>query len=621
MGRALDQLTVEDTAKEWSNLEGVVGANLGLARDPLDVDARMLVAEAEPLRQNGIIQGLLDLGYLEDPEGVEDPPPIQTGVIEAALHRWRSDTAELPANFRMSSDPHVPLTPSNALDLADPLPILTLQTSFDGNLEFFSCPAAGEPPTLHSRILQFRLKTFNRYEEPIGLRLTKETYATFTRLRDSFSINTKEGDVALLNRLGNAQELSEVFSRRKRETVFVIKDDREGKSDRKAENYKVKRKSRRTTKARAAGPRHLRRSRVASKYSTVLAYSRLRPRKSTLEQDFASDVNTLGLELLQLRLWQHGFYQGAIDADWGKKSQEALDQFLATFHEEFELKKRKQDFIVEVMGGSVINLAFIFEDLLEIAENTVKQISQSDLAKISDEIFPDPDNQEEQETWETLKKRAKEITDEDEGITAIHQVRTFRHGTHRKRRRRRRLNFSLSGIKGAITGWFRRIGTAAKNIKQIALQIRDAILKGLASIRTFLRYSLDKVKRVIRVAKAAVRRFYYWIAGKPFGTGDPETLSYVATRWSIDFDTVNVFSEGVPPALVQHHLDRLAFMNASLHFMVSMALEVLGVLVKVTTGNWLGIAYAIYCGIRDWDVDIWKENNPFHSYVQSAYVI
>lgn len=619
----LQDLTVQHTADFSSYLEDSVASPLGLRLDPVSIDARTMVAEGDALRRKGIIQGLLDLGYLPERYTSEPSDPFSELEMEAALEFWKKDTLNAPAVYRFrhrESDAYVAIEES---DLIDPLPVLIIQTGFDEDLILKAMPEAEGPASLLSRILLFRLKTLNRYDDEIGLPLTRESLETFFRLRSHFSRSENEMDLSLLNRLGSGFQMSEVFCPRYRNQLFVALDETlSGETEsgkRFAEFYKLGRKIRPTSSFKT-GNRLRKFGGNSQARSTVLEYHSKKKSGPSLQEAFASDVNSLGLELLQLRLWQHGYYRGAIDADWGPVSQHALDDFLKTFHGEYELNRR--EFIAEVQGGFVLNLAFILEDLMKIADDTVGDIRKDDIDQITDRLFPLPGEQANtKKAWESFRLQAEALKDRESESAELKIVETFRHGLSRKNKRRRRLNFSFFGIKSAITGWFRRIkktaGTVMEHIKRTALQIRDAIKDGLESISTFFRHALDKIKRVVRVAKTALRRFYFWISGKPFGTGDPESQHFFLTRWSIDFDTVNCVSVDCPASLVIHHLERIRFMNASLHFMVSLALEVLSILVKAATGNWLRLAWSLYTGLRKWKS--WKVDNPYINYTEGAY--
>jgi hypothetical protein len=332
-----------------------------------------------------------------------------------------------------------------------------------------------------------------------------------------------------------------------------------------------------------------------------------------------SQVNTLGLELLQLRLWQHGYYTGAIDADWGDMSRTALDEFLGSC-EAFEGdEKQLRD---SAQGGYVLNLAYLLQKLFPASEETVDEISADNLLQVTQTLFPeeadDPD-------WQGLQRQAENTLRDDRKAFVARPVTTRRQGrkpgTDMQTQRRRRLNLSWSGIKSAIGGWFRRfrqqVVKVVDSVAAIARKVREFVLKGVRSVVSVFRFALTRLKRSMRIATAAVRRFYYWIAGKPFGSGDPRTGSFIVSRWSIDFDTVNFCSVDCRPDIVSHHMGRIAFMNASFDYVLTIALVVLEIVVNMALQNWLRFAFLVYkavSGLKDWST----ENDPYQAYIRAA---
>lgn len=617
MDMGLGTLTVEQTDEKWQYLNRQIGGKLGLDPDPVYVDARRISAKPDAVRKAGIVQGLQDLGYLpEFPETVGDN---RFGDVEiaAALAHWRADTRELHATYRFTfAADHAPhgkrAIQTRDLDLTDPLPVLLKQTSFDGELQVYRLPAAGESPSLLSRILQFRLKTFNRYEAAVGASLSRASLNTFQRLKAEFGFSESDGNLAFFNQLGNATKLSRRFCKKYRESVFVYRDPSVEAKHRIPGAYYLEweRLSRKVRRRRGGVMRVVEVRDGAA--CPVLRYNSKTADPPVMAALYNTEVNTLGLELLQLRLWQHGYYVGAIDADWGPLSRKALDEYFDSC-EAFETDMERIRGVAD--GGYAVNLVYILNNLLPASEKAISNIKQEKLHRIVEEIFPenadDPD-------WTPLRLRAEENLEADSRTFIAMPVTTRRRGdeegSFKKTHRRKRMNFNWFGIKAAIGGWFRRL---KDSVVAIAKNIRDFILKGVRSVQTVFRFALSKIKRVVRIAAAAVNRFYYWVAGKPFGSGDAASGSFFLTRWSIDYDTVNICSDGCPPALVDRHLNRIRFMNASFHFMISIALVVLEILVGVATQNWLKVAHSIYKAVVR--MDLWNtEHDPYAAYFQPA---
>jgi hypothetical protein len=625
MGTDLKTLTVGEIGELWWRLEQEIGGKLGLNPDPVDVDAGMMLARPDVIRKSGIVQGLQDLGYLPERIGTETTTEFLQSEIAAALVEWRFDTRRLRAIYRLtraddSSADQKRAIPSRELDLTDPLPILMMQTSFEGELQLYRFPVPEESPSLLSRILQFRMKTFNRYEETVGAPFSRASLETFQRLKDIFGYSESDGDVAFLNQLGNASKLSKRFCDRFRDRVFVYRDATVERNHRVAGAYRIEwaKRSKRVRRFRRRKWRYVKV--VDTKKSPSLRYIADATNPAALAAINNTEVNTLGLELLQLRLWQHGYYTGAIDADWGEMSREALHEFFQSC-EAFEEDEKKIRDIAD--GGCALNLVYLLQNLLPTSEKTVPHIKQADLNKIADEIFPE---NADDPAWSGLQDRAEKTLQTDARAFVALPVTTRRRGDmpdhYMDTHRRRRLNFSWSGIKAAIGGWFRRFkeafGEIVKVVSAVAKKVRRFILEGVRSVTTVFRFALSKIKRAVRVATAAVRRFYYWLSGKPFGSGDPKTGTYIITRWSTDFDTVNFCCKGCSPVLVKHHLDRIGFMNASFRFMTSVALAVFEITVSIATQNWLFVAYSVYkclVRLRSWNT----EQDPYSAYLRAAF--
>jgi len=622
MGTELELITVGAIEEQWHRL-GQVGGNLGLKSDPVDVDAEtMMLAKPDVIRKAGIIQGLQDLGYL--PERPENGRITEFTELEiaTALDDWRSDTIKLKASYRSirpdgSSAARKQAIPSQELDLADPLPILLMQTSYEGELQLYRLPKPGEPPSLLSRILQFRMKTFNRYEETVGEPFSQDSMGTLQRLKVEFGFPEIGSNVAFLNHLGNASKLSLRFCDRYANSVFVYLDPSVKDTNRCAGAYHIQWAKRSKRVMGITGGK--KKQATVWERRPILSYRKGLDSGQPLANINNTEVNTLGLELLQLRLWQHGFYTGAIDADWGRLSRDALDQFIGSC-EAFEKDEKQVRDIAE--GGYALNLVYLLQKLFPASEQTVAAIKSEDLNQITDELFLENENDQ---YWERLQNKAKDALEADSQAFVAPKVTTRRQGDipgrSRETHRRRRMNFSWLSVKSSIGGWFRRfqekVEKTVEVISNVAKKVGEFFLKGVRSVTTVFRFALSRIKRAVRIATAAVRRFYYWIVGKPFGSGDLKTGSFMVTRWSTDFDTVNICSKDCQPDVINHHFGRIAFMNASFQYMSSVALTVLEIMVNVAIQNWLKVAYLIYKALirlKDWGT----AQDPYLVYLRSV---
>ncbi len=620
----LGVISVEQVEERWQYMNRGIGGKLGLDPDPLHIDVQKIMSKPDAIRKAGIVQGLQDLGYLPELPATAYASGFTDSQIWLALTHWKADTRNLLATYRYTSavdfsNDRKRTIQTRELDLTDPLPILLKQTSFDGELQLYRMPAADEPSSLLSRILLFRLKTFNRFEASVDASISQDSLETFRRLKVEFGFSEGDGDIAFLNHLGNASKLSRRFCKKYKERVFVYSDLSVHANNRITGAYYLKwgRPSRVVRRRRGGRMRKVLVQDRAEK--PMLHYRSKASNPATLTTLYNTEINTLGLELLQLRLWQHGFYIGAIDADWGILSQKALDEFFASC-EAFETDMKQIRDIAD--GGYVLNLIYILNNLLPASEKTVAAIKQENLHQIVEEIFPenndDPD-------WSALQSRAEETLEADRLTFIALPVTTRRRGAEKgsfmKTYRRQRTNFNWFGIKAAIGGVFRKFKEKAGNIieavSEAAKKVKQFILKGVRSIQAVFRFALSKIKLVIRIATAALNRFYYWVAGIPFGIVDSASRSFIVSRWSMDFDTVNICSKACPSTIIERHLKRIRFMNMSFHYMISIALVVLEILIGVVTQNWLKVAHSIYKAVVK--QKLWNtEKDPYYEYLQAA---
>jgi hypothetical protein len=619
MATGLSEFTIENMRDKTLYLEQSVGDKLGLKPDPVYITPQMMLEGDDLIRRTGIVQGLQDLGYLPEIASGEADSGFSWGEINSALLLWRFDTLDASMIYKVAfSDGQTTdkkgKPPESHPDFTDPLSVLIKQTSFDGEMELSQMPQPGESVTLISRILHFRLKTLNFYDGPINAPMTDECKITFFHLKALLGYGDDYSDVEFLNLLGNVSMLSDRFCTYYRDRVFVYQDDSVEKNNRIAGNYSIKWLSRYIRVMRPMGGKiqfkTIKKEGPAFQYNKGISSSR------SLEEISRDEINILGLELLQLRLWQHGYYTGAIDADWGKISEAALDEFFGSCTA-FEKNENAVRDIAD--GGYVLNLVYILNNLMPLAEHTISDITHEHLREITEQIFPDDAVDP---AWKGLSEKAEEVMHSDSLSFGARPVHAVIKGRPQEKLiqiyRRRRLNFSWTGIKAAICGWFRRfleeLGDIRKAISEVAKKVRQFILKGIGSVMTVFRFALSRIKKVIRIASAALKRLYFWLSGKPFGTVDSDSLEFMTTRWSPDFDTINFMSKGCSESVTALHMNRITFMNASFQFMISVSLEVMGILVKVATQNWFLAAHAVYKALirlKEWN----SEQCPYYTYL------
>lgn len=612
MDQALGELSVLDVRSRWSTLRDDVASPMGIPADPVEIDPEEIREDTDSFRKLALVQALQDLGYLPEPTD-ESQADFTSSEIKTALNQWREDTLKSTIGYRLDPKKKNAQMKMNGNSLpADVLPLLTLQTSYDGLLQLCRMPkVTDKTPTLESRILLFRLKTFGRFSGSTGEVIKQSDLSALQSLSDDLDFKKAKGLLSFLNTLGNADKLINLFKADYQKQIFVVPEALPinlPASDLIVNDYKIDmvqlkigfQANRPGSSVRPRGPK-----------IPKLKYSKGSGKTPNFDTIRNTRINSFGLQLLQLRLWQAGYYHGAIDANWGNMSAEALDSFSKSFADQ---KIKKEEIYSRVQGGNVLNLFYAFKLLKKLVEEIDETETQVNINKLGDTILEESSDDE----LNTIQDRAHE---ELKNISKSH-IATVKdveiEGTQETAKipLRRRFNFSLRGIFASISGWFRG---AFENIKKWALKIKNAIISGLKSVLNVFRYVLRKIKSAIRVVTLAVQRFYYWISGTPFGTGNPKTLNFILTKWSIDFDTVNFASEGCSNALLVSHVNRVKYMNESLHFIIGLSLQVIK-LIKPSPISWLSMAWGIYNKVKEWNE--WKSNNnPFINPQSIGFVV
>ena len=86
--------------------------------------------------------------------------------------------------------------------------VRSISTSLQGDLQLQRLPKSGEVSSLLSRILQFRMKTFNRREETVGDQFFQASGDSFPDLKATFGFHKNSSSPAFSNHLGNASKLT-----------------------------------------------------------------------------------------------------------------------------------------------------------------------------------------------------------------------------------------------------------------------------------------------------------------------------------------------------------------------------------------------------------------------------
>ncbi|EDY82425.1 hypothetical protein VDG1235_2047 [Verrucomicrobiia bacterium DG1235] len=297
-----------------------------------------------------------------------------------------------------------------------------------------------------------------------------------------------------------------------------------------------------------------------------------------LVRDAQLPLNIVALELLQLRLWMLGYYEGVVDGRWGPLTEGALEGFVSDHAKAF----RSMGVIVRAgwKGWRVVNLYRIFAYIVDCLDVPSERLSVAEMNEISETatgLLNDRDWRKVERNYVELQiSRDRHVL--EEGI--------LRNTSPNKKRKR---YFGWRRFFSAVGAFFRNVGT---RLIDAARRVAKALAKGVRFAYNIFKYVWRKVRIAVRVGRLALRRLALWLFGKPFGTARGGHI--VLTRWSLDYDTVQFVSKDCPVAVRRIHDERMDWMSRSLSFMCELGLVVFSILKGAVVGAWLKVAFTIY---------------------------
>lgn len=318
--------------------------------------------------------------------------------------------------------------------------------------------------------------------------------------------------------------------------------------------------------------------------------------------------NGLDIRLLQIKLWQAGYYTGVIDEQWGNLSHVALKHFLMdeaaliaesiapapTDPEAFKkFQKKKQpetarkvrSLLVkindanDVYAADFIGIIRVFTHRIAVRE---RKMTREDTLNTEEELL------------RKLPAKAG-ISNEDFdghilGETGIGDL--FPDNTvHTKRRVsffRRVGGFIVGGI-GKIVDWLK------KGIQAIG----KVLHKLLGPVFTF-------VKKLLRPIRNAIDRFFSgfkylasFVFGKPLITRvaeatESEPARVFGTRFQLDFDSVNFVPNNFQPGEPKLHIDHINRMQRDMGYFIDGVVWIIKAIGKLSNpGGWVWLGWQV----------------------------
>lgn len=286
-------------------------------------------------------------------------------------------------------------------------------------------------------------------------------------------------------------------------------------------------------------------------------------------------TNVFGLELLQLRLWLLGHYDGEVDGDWGPMSFRAFDDFLAEENEEKSNAYRRLD-----DGRIAINLRYALKVLLPRAYEAARRADRDDADSMADALFDYPSSKPQ---WDVLEESVSRTRADAPA------PRPPPPGTRRRGRRRKRRGFFM-GLFAAVGRVIRRaVGVLAKAAKRL--------FEGLRKLRraavSVFRHGLARIRRVIEICGTAVRRFCHWLLRRPIVSLDGETGAVSMTVPARDHDRFSFVSDTAPKALLTFHRQLLHHIAATFRALGGFAVHAIALVRRLATFGWLRLAWRL----------------------------
>ncbi|WP_020536575.1 peptidoglycan-binding domain-containing protein [Lewinella cohaerens] len=329
----------------------------------------------------------------------------------------------------------------------------------------------------------------------------------------------------------------------------------------------------------------------------------------------------MAIRILQVKLWQTHFYIGAVDGKWGDKSHEAVEGLI---EQETEVRpkknngklKRKDRLAIaraffqspaDATGDATIVIGFnAMYELLQQYHAAAHGIKQSNVS-------------EEDEMVKQLVELQKKVVTPVENHT----------DSRRDRRRNNRQNNNEENSKDhdyselddrilnsddfkelypdLIEKPQRRVAFARKSFlsgikrgfSRIVNWIKKGLKKLLGPVFGFFKLITGKIRAGIQQFFRGFRYLGHFLLGRPIVTyakpsTDSDTLDILATKFSLDFDGINLISSTAAPADIKRHVNHIHDMKDSMFYFIDTTLKIIKMISKLTQpGGWVLLGWQI----------------------------
>lgn len=576
-----------------------------------------------------LVQHLTDLGYLTEQQFVNyhklrkeipDEPRLLVPVLQATVQYLGEENWPALAQMFKGKLANLQL-PHLEEHLGHIVERISHYTSFDGSLDLPVDYQVGEV-NCYGRSLAFRVRTLFTLDTKLRNVFVFES----SHLKFLYSFQNliglkflppspQPGEIVIpeecWHMLCNVDRLFDRFQEARPEGISVnkivlsypldAKDDTEGDSEDDDEGEEDEKKFLRG--------RERRRGRRMTKASKILA---------------DTGYHQMAIRILQVKLWQTHFYIGAVDGTWGEVSHRAVESLI----------EQEEDILPRRNNGKLKR-----EDRLAIAK-AFFQTSQDDNGQARVVIGFNA-------IYELLKKydaapqgiKASSTSEEDEMVTQLNllhkEIATANDDnsdSRRERRRKKRRNDN--GEEEVIpeeedfrqlddhlleTEDFndlypdlqekpqRRVAFARKSflsgIKRGFVQIANWIKKGvkklLGPVFGFFKLITGRIRAGIQQFLRGFRYLGHFLLGRPivtFGKRAPgsDTVEVLATKFSLDFDGVNLISATAGREDIQRHVSHIHDMKDSMFYFIDTTLSIIKMISKLAQpGGWVLLGWQI----------------------------
>lgn len=346
-------------------------------------------------------------------------------------------------------------------------------------------------------------------------------------------------------------------------------------------------------------------TKISNKYYHLPTVRRIR--RGAKRRNHRPD-NGLDIRLLQVKLWQAGYYTGAIDENWGPLSHIALKHFLMD----------EADLTAEAISPAPSD-PVAFQKFLKRKQPETARKVRSLLVKINDanevyaadfigiiRVFTDRIATREREMF-----RSERLSDEEDLLRKLptnagishdqfdNQIlnetgvgELFPDNTQHSNRRvsffRRVGGFIVGGL-GKIVDWLKK-GVQA---------IGRALGKLLGPVFTF-------IKKMMRPIRSAIKRFFSgfkylasFVFGKPLLTEvapatATESARVFGTRFQLDFDAVNFIPNDFQPGEPALHANHINRMRHDMTYFIDGVVWIIKAIGKLSNpGGWVWLGWQI----------------------------